>query len=322
MVKKIPKRYTVTAALIYANGPIHIGHLAGCYLPADIYVRFLRKMGREVIFISGTDEHGVPITIKARKEKTTPQEIVDKYYASIKKSFAEFGISFDIYSRTTHEAHYKFSQSFFLDLHKKGIFEEIETDQFYDPVANQFLADRYICGTCPHCGYEQAYGDQCEKCGSALSPHELIQPRSTVSGEKPILKKTKNWYLPLDKFQQKIENYIQQHTDWKPNVYGQCISWIKQGLQARAMTRDLDWGVPVPLDHATGKVLYVWFDAPLGYITFTKELFENKQEPNEIYPKLDPFQNKTFNGSWEDFWKDTNTKIVHFIGKDNIGQVV
>ncbi|MCU0431027.1 MAG: methionine--tRNA ligase [Cytophagaceae bacterium] len=297
-------RYTVTAALIYANGPIHIGHLAGCYLPADIYVRYLRASGKDVIFVSGTDEHGVPITIKAKKEGIQPQQVVDKYYTQIKSSFEEFGISFDIYSRTSKPAHHKVSQDFFLKLHEKGDFVEEVTEQYFDEKAGQFLADRYIMGTCPHCGNENAYGDQCEKCGSTLSPMELIQPRSTLSGEKPVLKKTKNWYLPLDRMQPSIEKFVTSHPEWKVNVAGQCQSWLKQGLQPRAMTRDLEWGVQVPLRDTEGKVLYVWFDAPIGYITFTQELFE---------------QHEAFKGkSWEPYWKASDTKLVHFIGKDNI----
>lgn len=291
------KRYTVTAALIYANGPIHIGHLAGCYLPADIYVRYLRAKGADVAFVSGTDEHGVPITLKARKEGITPQEVVDKYYAMIKQSFADFGVSFDIYSRTSNATHHKTSSDFFLELYNKGVFEEQTSEQYFDETTGQFLADRYIVGTCPNCKNENAYGDQCEKCGTSLSPTELINPHSTLSGEKPIMKPTKNWYLPLDKLQPKIENYLNQHADWKTNVYGQCKSWITQGLHPRAMTRDLDWGVKVPLENAEGKVLYVWFDAPIGYITATQEL-KGKD--------------------WESYWKDENTKLVHFIGKDNI----
>ncbi len=287
----------VTAALIYANGPIHIGHLAGCYIPADIYVRYLRAKGEDVVFVSGTDEHGVPITLKARNEGVTPMEIVDRYYAMIKKSFEDFGISFDIYSRTSNQTHHKTSSDFFINLYEKGVFDEIESEQYYDESAKQFLADRYIVGTCPNCGNENAYGDQCERCGTSLSPTELKDPRSTLSGEKPVMKKTKNWYLPLDKLQPKIEKYIDQHKDWKANVYGQCKSWLNQGLHSRAMTRDLDWGIKVPLKDADGKVLYVWFDAPIGYITATQELLGD---------------------SWEKYWKDEDTRLIHFIGKDNI----
>lgn len=297
MSKKEFARHTVTAALIYANGPIHIGHLAGCYLPADIYVRYLRSKGEDVVFVSGTDEHGVPITLKARNENTTPKAIVDHYYGIIKKSFEEFGISFDIYSRTSNETHHKTSADFFTKLYDKGVFEEQESEQYFDEKAGQFLADRYIVGTCPNCSNENAYGDQCEKCGTSLSPTELINPHSALSGEKPVMKATKNWYLPLDKLQPKIESYIGQHTEWKSNVFGQCNSWLKQGLHPRAMTRDLDWGVKVPLKDAEGKVLYVWFDAPIGYITATQELLGDQ---------------------WEKYWKSDDTRLVHFIGKDNI----
>jgi methionyl-tRNA synthetase len=291
------KRYTVTAALIYANGPIHIGHLAGCYLPSDIFVRYLRKKGADVKFISGTDEHGVPITIKAKKENKTPQQVVDEYYEIINQSFLDFGIEFDIYSRTSREIHHKTSADFFTDLYNKGVFKEEVSEQYYDEEAKQFLADRYITGDCPKCGNPGAYGDQCEKCGSSLSSTELKNPKSALSGSKPILKPTKNWYLPLDKMQPEIEKFIDSHKDWKTNVYGQCKSWLNQGLQPRAMTRDLDWGVKVPLKDAEGKVLYVWFDAPIGYITATKELLPN---------------------DWEKYWKDKDTKLIHFIGKDNI----
>lgn len=295
-----PKRYTVTAALIYANGPIHIGHLAGCYLPADIYVRYLRLKGKDVAFISGTDEHGVPITIKAKKEGTTPQGVVDKYYCIIKDSFEQFGISFDIYSRTSNPVHHETSQEFFTTLNNKGYFDEVVTEQYFDETAQQFLADRYIVGECPVCHNDGAYGDQCEKCGSSLSPTELINPKSTISGAKPVMKATKNWYLPLDRMQPEIEKYVNSHPEWKPNVFGQCQSWLKQGLQPRAMTRDLDWGVKVPLEDAEGKVLYVWFDAPIGYISMTKEWAAATGK------------------NWEDYWKSEDTKLVHFIGKDNI----
>jgi methionyl-tRNA synthetase len=297
---KNPKRYTVTAALIYANGPIHIGHLAGCYLPADVYVRYLRAKGKDVAFISGTDEHGVPITIKAKKEGITPQAVVDKYYGMIKESFKEFGISFDKYSRTSNKVHHETSKEFFTNLNDKGYFDEVVTEQYFDEEANQFLADRYIVGECPVCQTPNAYGDQCESCGSSLSPTELVNPRSTLSGAKPILKKTKNWYLPLDKLQPKIEEYVNSHPEWKSNVSGQCQSWLKQGLQPRAMTRDLDWGVKVPVEGADGKVLYVWFDAPIGYISMTKEWAAENGK------------------NWEDYWKQEDTKLVHFIGKDNI----
>lgn len=293
------KRTLVTAALPYANGPVHIGHLAGCYLPADIYVRYLRSKGRDVKFVCGSDEHGVPITIKAKNEGVTPQQVVDKYHKIMGDAFKEFGISFDIYSRTSGKTHHETSSDFFKKLYDKGAFTEQVTEQYYDEEAKQFLADRYIVGTCPRCGNENAYGDQCEKCGTALSPTELINPRSKLSGNKPVLKQTKNWFLPLDKLQPKITAYIEQHKDWKPNVYGQCKSWLDtgDGLQPRAMTRDLDWGVPVPLPGAEGKVLYVWFDAPIGYISATKELLP---------------------GSWETWWKDKESRLIHFIGKDNI----
>ena len=295
-----PQRYTVTAALIYANGPVHIGHLAGCYLPADIYVRYLRGTGKDVAFISGTDEHGVPITIKAKKEGITPQQVVDKYYTQIKASFEQFGISFDIYSRTSNPAHHKTSQQFFTTLYDKGYFDEEVTEQYFDEVANQFLADRYIVGTCPVCANPDAYGDQCERCGTALSPNELIEPHSTLSGSQPVKRQTKNWNLPLDRMQPQIEAYVNSHTEWKTNVFGQCQSWLKEGLRPRAMTRDLDWGIKVPLPGADGKVLYVWFDAPIGYISMTKEWATEQGK------------------DWELYWKDDKTKLVHFIGKDNI----
>lgn len=301
-----PKRYTVTAALIYANGPIHIGHLAGCYIPADIYVRYLRAKGAEVAFISGTDEHGVPITIRAKKEGITPQEVVDKYYAQIEKAFGDLGISFDIYSRTSLPVHHETSQEFFKVLYEKGAFIEETTEQYFDETAGQFLADRYIVGTCPVCANPNAYGDQCERCGSTLSPMELKDPRSMLSGAKPILKATKNWYLPLDKQQPDIEAYVNSHPEWKSNVAGQCQSWLKEGLKPRAMTRDLDWGVPVPLANTDGKVLYVWFEAPIGYISATKDWLIQKNGSDE---------------GWKKWWKPTeegDTKLVHFIGKDNI----
>ncbi|MEA5257705.1 methionine--tRNA ligase [Arcicella aquatica] len=295
-MSKLFKRTTVTAALIYANGPIHIGHIAGCYLPADIYVRYLRATGQDVKFISGTDEHGVPITIKAKKEGVTPQEVVDKYYGIIKDSFEEFGISFDIYSRTSNKVHHDMSQDIFKNIYDKGQFVEETTEQYYDEKAQTFLADRYIIGTCPKCGNENAYGDQCERCGSTLSPTELINPRSALSGEKPVMKETKNWYLPLDVMQPALEKYVESHPEWKTNVMGQVKSWLNDGLKPRAMTRDLDWGIKVPLPDTEGKVMYVWFDAPIGYISMTKELTED----------------------WEKYWKDEDTRLVHFIGKDNI----
>lgn len=318
-----PKRYTVTAALIYANGPIHIGHLAGCYLPADIYVRYLRSMGKDVVFVSGTDEHGVPITIKAKKENTTPQGVVDKYYKIIKESFEQFGVSFDIYSRTSGQNHHKESQEFFLNLYNNNKFTVQESEQYFDETAQQFLADRYIVGTCPHCANENAYGDQCEKCGSTLNATDLINPRSALSGAKPIMKKTKNWYLPLDTMQPDIEAFVNAHPEWKTNVFGQCQSWLKQGLHPRAMTRDLDWGIKVPVPEAEGKVLYVWFDAPIGYITFTKELcgayptqagtaYHDLATSQSSKPKAQNFSD------WENYWKAPDTKLVHFIGKDNI----
>lgn len=293
------KRTLVTAALPYANGPVHIGHLAGCYLPADIYVRYMRSAGKDVIFVCGSDEHGVPITIKAKKEGITPQQVVDKYHKMMGDSFKEFGISFDIYSRTSSAVHKKTASDFFQKLYDKGSFTEEVTEQYYDESAQQFLADRYITGTCPKCSNPNAYGDQCEKCGSSLSPTELIDPKSALSGSKPVLKKTKNWFLPLDKLQSKIGSYLDQHKDWKSNVYGQCKSWLESGdgLQPRAMTRDLDWGVPVPVKGGEGKVLYVWFDAPIGYISATKELLPDK---------------------WEDYWKKKDSRLIHFIGKDNI----
>lgn len=299
------KRQLVTAALPYANGPVHIGHLAGCYLPADIYVRYLRSKGEDVKFICGSDEHGVPITIKAKKEGVTPQQVVDKYHKIMGDAFQGFGISFDIYSRTSSPTHHATASEFFKTLYDKGVFIEEVTEQYFDEKANQFLADRYIIGTCPKCANENAYGDQCEKCGTSLNPTDLINPKSTLSGEKPVLKKTKNWFLPLDKMQPQIEAFIESHKDWKTNVYGQCKSWLNAGLQPRAMTRDLDWGVKVPVDGADGKVLYVWFDAPIGYISATKDLFALSPEGRA-------------GERWEKYWRDKETKLVHFIGKDNI----
>ncbi|WP_149240246.1 methionine--tRNA ligase [Dyadobacter sp. 32] len=298
-----PKRYTVTAALIYANGPIHIGHLAGCYVPADIYVRYLRSQGRDVAFISGTDEHGVPITIRAKKEGMTPQEVVDKYYAQIDASFKELGISFDVYSRTSKPIHHETSREIFKNLYDKGVFEEETTEQYYDETAQQFLADRYIVGTCPVCANPNAYGDQCEKCGSALSPTELIEPHSMLSGSKPVMRPTTNWFLPLDKLQPQVEAFVNSHPEWKTNVLGQCQSWLKEGLKPRAMTRDLDWGIPVPVPNTEGKVLYVWFEAPIGYISATKDWLIQKNGTDE---------------GWGQWWKEKDTKLVHFIGKDNI----
>jgi len=304
-----PKRYTITAALPYANGPLHFGHIAGCFLPADIYARYLRSAGKDIIFVGGSDEHGVPITIKAKKEGVSPQQVVDKYHGMMKKSFEEFGISFDIYSRTSNPIHHKTASDFFSNLYNKGVFVEETTEQYFDEEANQFLADRYITGTCPKCSYDKAYGDQCENCGSTLSPTDLINPVSTLSGNKPVMRATTNWYLPLDKVQDKLKAYIESHPEWKPNVYGQCMSWINEGLKPRAMTRDLDWGVKVPIKDADGKVLYVWFDAPIGYISATKELFENRT------PSL---LGRAGEGLWQDYWMEKDTKLVHFIGKDNI----
>jgi methionyl-tRNA synthetase len=308
-----PKRYTVTAALIYANGPIHIGHLAGCYLPSDVYVRFLRLKGEDVLFVSGTDEHGVPITIRARTEGLEPQQVVDKYYGIIKKAFYDFGIEFDIYSRTSRPLHHQVAGDFFKTLYDKKIFTEQTTEQYYDEEAKQFLADRYIVGTCPNCGNANAYGDQCEKCGTSLSPEELINPHSTLSGAQPVKRPTKNWFLPLDKIQPKLQQYIDSHKEWKANVSGQCQSWLKDGLHPRAMTRDLDWGVKVPIPGTEGKVLYVWFDAPIGYITASKEWFEQPATRATV-----SYGGKPKSDNWETYWKDKDSKLVHFIGKDNI----
>ena len=296
------KTFTITAALPYTNGPIHIGHLAGVYIPADIYARFLRIKGNDVAFICGSDEHGVPITLKAKRENSTPQKIVDRYHKIIKDSFDEFGISFDNYSRTSNKIHHKVASDFFMRLNDKNYFKEKETDQYYDSKENQFLADRFIVGTCPKCGHSEAYGDQCEKCGASLNPSDLINPRSAISGNKPDLKKTKHWYLKLDQFQDFLSDWIltKNKDSWKSNVIGQCKSWLDEGLKPRAVTRDLDWGVPVPISNAEGKVLYVWFDAPIGYISSTIEWAEK----NKI--------------NWEKFWKDSKTELVHFIGKDNI----
>ena len=298
------KRTTVTSALPYANGPVHIGHLAGVYVPADIYVRYLRLKGEEVIFIGGSDEHGVPITIKARKEGVSPQDIVDRYHAIIKKSFEDFGITFDIYSRTTSKTHHQLASDFFKKLYEEGKFIEQTTEQYYDTEAQQFLADRYITGTCPHCGNENAYGDQCEACGTSLSATDLINPKSAISGSVPEMRETKHWFLPLDQYEPWLREWIlENHKEWRPNVYGQCKSWLDMGLQPRAVSRDLDWGIPVPVEGAEGKVLYVWFDAPIGYISNTKELCD--AQPEKF-------------GSWETWWKDPETRLIHFIGKDNI----
>jgi len=304
MGEKKFKRTTVTSALPYANGGVHIGHLAGVYVPADIYVRYLRLKKEDVMFIGGSDEHGVPITVRARKEGITPQDVVDRYHSMIKKSFEEFGISFDIYSRTTSETHHKFAAEWFRKLYDEGKLVEETTEQLYDEEAKQFLADRYVVGECPHCHAEGAYGDQCEKCGRDLSPTELINPKSTISGSTPVLKETKNWYLPLNEYQEWLKQWILEgHKEWRPNVYGQCKSWLEMDLQPRAMTRDLNWGIPVPIEGAEGKVLYVWFDAPIGYVSNTVELCA--KEPEKW-------------GSWEKWWQDEDTRLVHFIGKDNI----
>ena len=314
------KRYTVTAALPYTNGPVHIGHLAGVYLPADTYVRYLRSNKRNVKFICGSDENGVPITLKAKKEGVTPQVVVDKYHKIIGDSFKEFGVSFDIYHRTSSPTHHETASDFFKTLYDKGIFTEEVTEQYYDEKAQSFLADRYITGTCPKCGYEHAYGDQCENCGSTLNATDLINPKSTLSGEPPVRKETKNWFLPLEKYEEQLRTYIENHKEWKPNVYGQCQSWLNAGLQPRAMTRDLDWGVKVPVKDAEGKVLYVWFDAPIGYISATKELFKYSDK-NDLNPKTAEYylsENGNAEGNWEDYWKDDSSKLVHFIGKDNI----
>ncbi|MGI6719229.1 MAG: methionine--tRNA ligase [Bacteroidales bacterium] len=291
------KRYTVTTALPYANGPVHIGHLAGVYVPADIYVRFLRMNGEDVIFIGGSDEHGVPITLRAKKEGVTPQDIVDRYHSIIKKSFKDFGISFDIYSRTSSEIHHKTASEFFKKLNSEGKLKVKLDQQFYDEEANQFLADRYVTGECPHCHFEKAYGDQCENCGTSLNATDLINPKSVITGNVPIMKETEHWYLLLDEYENWLKEWILEgHKEWKVNVYGQCKSWLDSGLHPRAVTRDLDWGVKVPVENVEGKVLYVWFDAPIGYISATKELTDD----------------------WEKYWKDPETRLIHFIGKDNI----
>ena len=301
MANKDFKRYTVTAALPYANGPVHIGHLAGVYVPADIYVRYLRSRGRDVVFVCGSDEHGVAITLRAKKDGVTPQQVVDKYHNIIKESFEKFGIDFDIYSRTSSPVHHELSSDIFKKMYEKGCFDEQVSSQYYDEENKQFLADRYIIGTCPNCNFDNAYGDQCEKCGTSLSPSELINPRSALSGAKPVLKETKHWYLPMDKYESWLKEWILEgHKEWKANVYGQCKSWLDNGLMPRAMTRDLDWGVKVPIKGADGKVLYVWFDAPIGYISATKEWAEQNGK------------------NWQPYWQDKDTKLVHFIGKDNI----
>ncbi|WP_405379864.1 methionine--tRNA ligase [Maribacter sp. LLG6340-A2] len=297
-----PSRYTITAALPYTNGPIHIGHLAGVYVPADIYARYLRSIGKDVAFVCGSDEHGVAISMKAKKEGLTPKDIIDKYHAIIKQSFMDFGITFDNYSRTSAPVHHKTASEFFINLYEKGDFIEETTAQLYDEEAQQFLADRFVIGTCPKCGNEEAYGDQCENCGSSLNATDLINPKSTITGTVPTTKETKHWFLPLDRYEEFLRDWILKghKDDWKPNVYGQCKSWIDGGLEPRAVTRDLDWGIPVPVDGGEGKVLYVWFDAPIGYISSTKEWAAREGK------------------DWEPYWKDENTKLVHFIGKDNI----
>ena len=299
---KSPSRYTITAALPYTNGPLHIGHLAGVYVPADIYVRYLRAKGREVVFIGGSDEHGVAISMKAKKDGVTPKEVIDKYHGIIQRSFVEFGISFDNYSRTSAPVHHRTASDFFRKLYDQGDFIEEETQQLYDEKADQFLADRFVVGSCPKCGHPEAYGDQCENCGSSLNATDLIEPRSTISGTVPTLKKTKHWFLPLERYEAFLRTWILEghRADWKPNVYGQCKSWLDDGLKPRAVTRDLDWGIPVPVEGAEGKVLYVWFDAPIGYISSTVEWAEREGK------------------DWEPYWKDRDTKLVHFIGKDNI----
>ena len=301
MAEKNFNRYTVTAALPYANGPVHIGHLAGVYVPSDIYVRYLRATGRDVAFVCGSDEHGVAITLRAKKDGTTPQAVVDKYHALIRDSFEQFGIAFDVYSRTSAAIHHETSSAIFKDMYDKGLFTEQVSQQYYDEANQQFLADRYIVGTCPNCGNDGAYGDQCEKCGTSLSPSELINPKSALSGDKPVMKETKHWYLPMDDYEEWLSKWIlEDHKEWKANVYGQCKSWLDNGLKPRAMTRDLEWGVKVPVEGADGKVLYVWFDAPIGYISATKEWAQRVGK------------------DWEPYWKGDDTKLVHFIGKDNI----
>lgn len=312
------KRYTVTAALPYANGPLHIGHIAGAYLPADIYVRYLRLRKRDVIFICGSDEHGAAITMRAKKEGTTPQEIVDKYNIIMRDAFQKFGISFDVYHRTSDALHHETSQQFFLDLYKKGEFQVESSEQYYDEENQQFLADRYITGTCPKCGHDSAYGDQCENCGSTLSPSELINPKSVLSGNPPVWRETKHWYLPLNKYQSWLEEWILKGKEgiWKTNVFGQCKSWLQAGLQARAMTRDLDWGVDVPLEEAKGKKLYVWLDAPIGYISATKQLFKELETGEQKFST--PHKANIQSENWQKYWQDKDTKLVHFIGKDNI----
>lgn len=303
-MKKAFKRTLITSALPYANGPVHIGHMAGVYIPADIYCRYLRLKGENVLFVGGSDEHGVPVTIRARKEGCTPQDVVDRYHSIIKKSFEDFGISFDVYSRTTSKIHHQFASDFFRKLYDDGKFVQMESEQYYDEKEGEFLTDRNIRGTCPHCGNQEAYGDQCEKCGRDLSPEELINPYNAATGNPLVKKSTKHWYLPLDQYQQWLEKWIlEEHKEWRPNVYGQCKSWLDSGLHPRAVTRDLNWGIPVPVEGAEGKVLYVWFDAPIGYISNTKEVCDAQPEKY---------------GNWEQWWQDEETKMICFIGKDNI----
>lgn len=314
------KRITVTAALPYANGPKHIGHLAGAYIPSDVYVRYQRLMGRDVLFVCGSDEHGTAIPNQALKENTTSQAIIDKYHTLIHNCLRSLGISFDIYHRTSEQIHHQTSQEFFLKVHEKGLLTEETSEQYFDEKAQVFLADRYIMGTCPKCGHDRAYGDQCEKCGSTLSPRELINPKSTLTGNIPILKATKHWYLPLENYEPWLRDWIlkSHQQDWKTNVYGQCKSWIEAGLQPRAMTRDLDWGIKVPLPNAEGKVLYVWFDAPIGYISATRAFFDEMSSGNKKYATPQREFGKVKAEDWKTYWQDKETKLVHFIGKDNI----
>ncbi len=314
------KRYTITSALPYANGPKHIGHLAGAYIPADVYVRYLRLSGKDVVYVCGSDEHGTAIPNQALKEGTTSRAIIDKYHALIKDCLYKFGISFDVYHRTSESIHHKTSQEFFLNLYNKGLLTEETSEQYFDEQANTFLADRYIVGTCPKCGHPNAYGDQCEKCGSTLSPRELINPHSTLSGKAPVLKATRHWYLPLQDHEAWLRSWIldSHKNDWKTNVYGQCKSWIDAGLQPRAMTRDLDWGIKVPLPNAEGKVLYVWFDAPIGYISATRALFQELAENKREFSTPQRDFGRVSANDWEKYWEDKETKLVHFVGKDNI----
>jgi methionyl-tRNA synthetase len=320
MSKKEFKRYTVTAALPYANGPKHIGHLAGAYMPSDVYARYLRQNGKDVIFVCGSDEHGTAIPNQALKEHTTPRAIIDKYHALMRDCFYALGISFDIYHRTSEPIHHATSQEFFLNLYHQNLLTEETSEQYYDDEAKQFLADRYIVGTCPKCGHPNAYGDQCEKCGSSLSPRELINPRSTLSGKPPVLRPTKHWYLPLGNYEPWLREWIlnEHQADWKVNVYGQCKSWIEAGLQSRAMTRDLDWGINVPLPDAEGKVLYVWFDAPIGYISATRALFDELSSSKKEFSTPQRTFGRVTADDWKKYWEDPDTQLVHFVGKDNI----